>query len=311
MMKKVCPICDLPLGKLNYCPSCRRIIRHPVYWKADYCLNNQASVRRPVKEIKGREQAVTQTKQEQFGDKKAAKTGRNIIIALAGIIAGTLLISVIASCYLYMQMISSGVSDSAAEEAYEETDYDFTELDDETVRERGIPCNGYGHFQTDGRTLAMVMQQFIEESEYGYTIDSFDIYSNNYDMEEQGIVISWYETIYSLTLKDSDNESVYQYIDVNYDTATGALHEYQSSLCSKEASLSYLEHFLRMVEEREASGGKDLVLDIMTQAAAGIEQKNGTLIVEGAFEISIYPTESGVGVYVAYYEPGGENEQEL
>lgn len=39
MTRKICPICDLPLGAFQYCPRCRRIVRHPYIVNADYYLN--------------------------------------------------------------------------------------------------------------------------------------------------------------------------------------------------------------------------------------------------------------------------------
>ena len=40
MMQKICPICD---GKLkgNYCPFCRRMVRHPLTWDIGYYLNER------------------------------------------------------------------------------------------------------------------------------------------------------------------------------------------------------------------------------------------------------------------------------
>lgn len=48
-MKKICPICDLPVNEMNYCPRCRRMVRQPVLWQADYYLNE----RRPDYENRG------------------------------------------------------------------------------------------------------------------------------------------------------------------------------------------------------------------------------------------------------------------
>jgi hypothetical protein len=41
MMKKICPVCDLPVNETNYCPRCRKIVRQPVLWNADYYLNER------------------------------------------------------------------------------------------------------------------------------------------------------------------------------------------------------------------------------------------------------------------------------
>ena len=39
MVKKICPICDLPVNATGYCPRCKRIVKHPYLQNADYYLN--------------------------------------------------------------------------------------------------------------------------------------------------------------------------------------------------------------------------------------------------------------------------------
>ena len=41
MMKKMCPVCDLPVNAGNYCPRCRRVIRNPYTQNVDYYLNER------------------------------------------------------------------------------------------------------------------------------------------------------------------------------------------------------------------------------------------------------------------------------
>lgn len=327
MKKRMCPICDLPVNDMNYCPGCRRIIRRPVLREVNYYLNENRprnarvpEIRRPsAAAAKPREEAAKPKEILKPKDEKPSRIGRDILIAMGILVGGIFLSAAIAIMKLSVEELNADSGDFYTESEYEEEDYGLTEMDEETVRKIGEPCSGYGHFQADGRTVTEELKQFIEESGFGYTIDSLDTYSSNYEMEDQEGIISWYETLDSFTLSDentaglseSDDGYVYQYVDVNWDTATGEIHEYQSALCSKEASLAFLERFLSLVEEAEASDGESLVPGIMEQAAKGIEKENGIRIAVGAFDISIYPTENGVGVYVSYYEPGEEKEQEI
>ena len=41
MIKKMCPVCDLPVNAGNYCPRCRRVIRNPYTQNVDYYLNER------------------------------------------------------------------------------------------------------------------------------------------------------------------------------------------------------------------------------------------------------------------------------
>ena len=43
MIKKMCPVCDLPVNAGNYCPRCRRVIRNPYTQNVDYYLNERHS----------------------------------------------------------------------------------------------------------------------------------------------------------------------------------------------------------------------------------------------------------------------------
>ena len=44
MIKKMCPVCDLPVNAGNYCPRCRRVIRKPYTQNVDYYLNERHPV---------------------------------------------------------------------------------------------------------------------------------------------------------------------------------------------------------------------------------------------------------------------------
>lgn len=39
MLKKICPVCDLPIGATGYCPRCKRVIKKPYLREVNYYLN--------------------------------------------------------------------------------------------------------------------------------------------------------------------------------------------------------------------------------------------------------------------------------
>lgn len=344
MMKKICPVCELPVNELNYCSRCRRVVRRPLLWKADYYLNerppaferdltngagdqreNTAPVPgKPVQPVynKGTNPPVPSLSRgtDRSSDTRKKKAEKNVLTSAAGIIAFILFLSmnVVPTA---IEAVKRGLSLPGNYEtafSYEESGY--TEFDEEEVIAAGERCTGYDHFPVDGKLIADSMWEYLSSSDYGYQVDQGDIYSDNYEYQEEEGPISYYETIESFSLEDEisaqmdpyDEDYLYQYVDVNYDTATGELHDYFSSLRNKEASLDYLEEFLRLTEEAAGiSPEESSIPAIMEQAQAGVLQESGAFILEGMFNINIYQAEDTVRIYVAYNNPQVPEDQEI
>lgn len=361
MIKKICPICDLPVNEMNYCSRCRRVIRQPSLWRSDYYLNERrpdyensrdlhkpdspgnhqkGNVRDTARQKNASQRPVTPGYQEekksavpasgynpsqpsQPSQTGQAKKGRKSLAPLTGII--TLLIvlnavpKVIGSIGRLIDEKSNYSDNSNYETAAPYDDSGFTEIEEEEVKASGEPCDGYLHFPADGRQIAASLEQFFQETDYGYQVGDGAVYSDNYIFEDENEPLSYYETIESFSFEDEatgqldpgDESYVYQYVDINYDTATGELHDYISSLKDREVSLVFLQEFLRLTEE--AAGipqGESSIPAIMEQARTKEWQEEGIFITEGLFDISAYLTNDGIRIYVSCGNPQVMESQE-
>jgi hypothetical protein len=188
-------------------------------------------------------------------------------------------------------------------------DSGFTQLEEDDVIASGIPCEGYSHFPVDGKAIADAMGQFVNENNYGYQIKPEDVYSDNYELELDDGWVSYYETIIGYYLEDEktsqlkpeDEGYVYQYVEVNYDTATGEMHDYLSSMNNEEACLAYLEHFLKLTETAASVPLEESSIPSLIEGIrVGLDQENVVDLTEGIFNVTVYREEDMVRVAVSY-----------
>lgn len=404
MMKKMCPVCDLPVNAGNYCPRCRRVIRNPYTQNVDYYLNERhpehetecgfhnpyleadhhgesgnpaSSAGRPVQgrpvqghPVQGRpaqgspvqggpvqgSTATNKPVQRPFSgaaasgggrtpgtgsingsyrnpaegsgayrtatggygagsrptgtgsmkpEGKKSNAGKTVLIMAA---VGLVTIAMVAFTNLegYLSDYLKGAAETT--EAYNyDYESDFTRLNDEDVIEAGEPCMAYYHFPADGVYVSEQLLAAVESSDFGYKLDSDELYTDNYLYDDT----SYFESIRSLYLEDNlsetrDDEYTDQYIDVNYDTATNELHEYATRFYSSEASLTFLERFLTATEESSGIAAEDRKADeIMEEARDIVKQEQSSYIYEGLFIIEIYryEGEDALYVYASYNDP--------
>ena len=353
MTKKICPVCDLPVNEANYCPRCRKVVRKPVLWDADYYLNerrpdyNSHDVhkadgagmpqKRNVQGPTGRKsmtggpvnprQNIGRPSPKPAGSHNPPQPSRpgqekgrkNSTVPVVISVALFVLINALPRI---IGTVNRAITDEKSinyETAVPYDDSGFTELEEEDVKAIGESCTGYDHFPADGRQIAASMGQFFNETNYGYEIEEGAVYSDNYQFEEEGGPISYYETVESFSFEDEatsqldpgDEDYVYQYVDINYDTATGELHDYISSLKDRENSLVFLGEFLSLVETGAGIPQEESSIPaIMEQARTGEWQEDGAFITEGLFDINLYLTEDGVRIYVSYSNPQVMESQE-
>ncbi|WP_333647607.1 hypothetical protein [Lacrimispora sp.] len=319
MMKKICPVCDTQLGDTNYCKQCRRVVRQPVMWNTDYYLNEM----RPGGEKEGEQKAALQRKPVPVPtpprNSPAGKSGK--IYVYGGIAAGMFFVLLVfVFCIGLMLAKESNVNNRSNWEEEYYGDSDYLEFEEEDVKSAGVPCTGYEHFPVNGKEAADAMNRFFIESYYEYQVEREAVYSDNYGFEEETGVVTYYQTLESFSFEEevpegqeTDGEDyVYQYADIDYDTATGDLHEYSSFLKSEEASFAFLEEFLRVVEslalipEEESS-----ISGIMEKARADFAENGEGFVLEGLFYVSIYQEEDGVSVFVECGAPVEIEDQEL
>ncbi|MDR7810899.1 hypothetical protein [Lacrimispora sp.] len=353
MMKKICPICDFPVNEANYCPRCRKLIRQPLLWNSEYYLNerrpanNSHDVHKPdgagkpqnrnVQGAAGRKSPIERpvNPRQNVGRPSSKPAGsynpsqpsrpgqekgkKNSTVPVVISIALFALINILPRIIGTVNRAITDEKTSNYETAVPYDDSGFTELLEEDVKAIGESCNGYDHFPVDGRQVAASMGQFFNETNYGYEIEEGTVYSDNYQFEDEGGPISYYETVESFTFEDEatsqldpgDENYVYQYVDINYDTATGELHDYISSLKDRENSLVFLGEFLRLVETGAGIPQEESSIPaIMEQAGTGEWQEDGAFITEGMFDINLYLTKDGVRIYVSYSNPQVMESQE-
>lgn len=354
MKKKICPVCDLPVNKYNYCTRCKRKVRRPVMWDADYYLNerppalprneiNQQGSYEPLHqtpvlpENQGKHRPVglpasvgpVRSSGPAAGTARPQTAKKKGFASAAGIaaLAMFVVLNVLPPAFraIFIDHAISGINETVS--PYDDSGY--REFDEEEVSEAGERCNGNSHFPVDGRELAASMRQYVVDSAHGYWVDGEDTYSDNYGFEDETGLTTYYETTKSIYLEEeapgeemsgesalgesaSEEDYAYQYVDVNYDTATGELHYYASSLKNNQASLDYLEEFLKLTEGMIGISGEDSsISQIMEQAGTGILQEEGAYILEGLFDISIYRNEDEVTVFVYFNDPQLAEDQEV
>lgn len=322
MKKKICPVCDLPVNELNYCPRCKRVVKKTLEWEVDYYLNEKRpnhpysaeSQNKPIQQMK----AEGEQRREQGGEKLNRKQAEIITFA-----ASLAIFIVVSFSFIKVSSFSGSEDINNDYEFFEDAegydDYGYLELDESEVREAGIACTGYNHFDIDGAAMADSMWNFLNQSVFDYRFEKVELYSNNYEInyEEDG-PFSYYETIQGINIEEadsqltpSDDNYIYQYVDINYDTATGQLHDYVSSLKNEEASFTYLEEFLRLAEAESGIAGEDSRIEsIMEQLRANTGQENGAYLLEGIFDINIYTDEDVLRIYVCYNNPLAALDQE-
>lgn len=368
MLKKMCPVCDLPLKPGNYCTVCRKVVRRPVTWEVDYYLNenhpgNEAdcgyhnpqfeadrhgdkgttgrpgvparSVNRsgpagnpvrPAGQTSGNPvRPISQTLGNPMRPAgqpvKASGEAKKPWNAFAG--AGVAIVCVLLSAGITIakegfKSITSYYEDSQSMEIEEEydslEDYGYNELDEAEVIAAGKPCDGFFHFPGDSSRMIESMGGYLKNSDFGYTVSGEDLYTYNYEALDDRGKFSYFEKIYSFTMEDdntrgldfSDDDYLYQYVDINYDTVTGQVHEYNSCFYNEEASYVCLEEFLRQMEAEAGVSNEDSRFEeVLLQV-----RNDRAYIIEGIFEINIYRTEGQVEIYVTYNDPIAAANQE-
>ena len=304
MMRKICPVCDLPVNEISYCPRCRRVVKKPVYWEVNYLLNEKRN--QTVMPAGQRPAATTTVNQSTVHTPLPGKGSSNVLLFIVILfIVITTLASVIISC-----AVNATSLESKYETAVGYDDYGYRDLNEAEVAAAGEHCSGFDHFDTDGRDISRSMIQYLEKEEYGYSVISKETYEDNYEFKQDGDPLTFYETVESVYLipeaakeAGSDVDS-YEYVDINYDTATGELHRYVSYLEDQEATLAYLKQFLLNTEAGcKVEADQSSADSIIEQVQARIDQREGVYILEGIFDVTIYIYEDRIQVYVSYNNP--------
>ncbi len=117
--------------------------------------------------------------------------------------------------------------------------------DDDEVIAAGTACDQLGHFDFTAVSLLDDLYDILKEQDLD--VREIDTSSFNEVFEDGG---SWYETLITFSLDVPGDDTDYQRLTLNYDTATGALHEIDLFLSDEDRLLSLVRALLTMLNER-------------------------------------------------------------
>jgi hypothetical protein len=188
-------------------------------------------------------------------------------------------------------------------------DSGFRDLVEADVKAAGNPCNGYDHFPVAGKEIHDSLGQYIEANNYGYLLRPQDVYSDNYEMGTESEFVSYYETTVGYYLEDEvtsklspqDEGYIYQYVEINYDTGSGEMHDYMSNLTNEEVSLNYLEQFLKLTETAaDVPAENSSIPVIMEQVRGGLSRGEEVIFTDGIFSLYVSREDDSIQTTVSY-----------
>lgn len=121
---------------------------------------------------------------------------------------------------------------------------DYRELTDEEAKDYGGPCTDEAHFAVTIEDLQTPMQELIHT--YPLPVTGTDTYSHNTVYSDETTWFSSTDTYYI------EAEDTYAYVDFNYDTATGQLHQIYLSVPGRGSAADMTKQFLLMLNDADA-----------------------------------------------------------
>lgn len=326
MVKKICPICDQVMKLPHYCPNCRSWVREPYVREVTYYLNerhpeqesfcsyhddaysqagtvqNRPSQNRMQQNRFPQEYSVpnrppleldNNSRRDRKSSSSLAVTAIIMILAIAFQACGALGTSYKAVTNRTESLIDNTQYDvdlgTYTGDFHEEWGDEYQELTDAEVRAAGEACSSVAHFDISGPELVSPVMWILEEE--GLEVSGTNTYSYN-EVYDDGT--TWYGTWTSLDLRDGGMGG-YQYVELDYDTATGALHQIDITLEDKTILAEVTAEILELLGERDAlpkgSECAERVREELIEAAEreeGYQLEQGSLRVEGIAYDSCY-----------------------
>lgn len=177
----------------------------------------------------------------------------------------------------------------------EETESNYRELDEADVIARGERCNTRGHFDVMGKVLEQPLLDILKNE--GLAVVRQDTYSYNeaYDNGE-----TWYTTWTSIEVA-GEKEDGYQYVELDFDTGTGELHEISLSLDDSERLTEITGQILRLLADQgEIDAGADCFGRVEAELPAALKGGAGYNLLEGAVLIEGISYENTYAVYISH-----------
>ena len=177
----------------------------------------------------------------------------------------------------------------------EEIQSDYLELDEDDVAALGERCNARGHFSIQGRLMEQPVMDILKSA--GLQVGRHDTYSYNqaYDDGE-----TWYTTWISIEVA-GETEDSYQYVELDFDTGTGELHEISLSLEDPEQLTSVSSGILAaLAKQGEIEAGADCLTRVAEELPDAIQGGMRYNLLEGAVLIEGIAYEDCYIVYISH-----------
>lgn len=177
----------------------------------------------------------------------------------------------------------------------EETEDNYLELDEDDVAALGERCNAMGHFSVQGRLMEQTVLDILKNT--GLQVGHHDTYSYNeaYDNGE-----TWYMTWTSIEVV-GETEDSYQYVELDFDTGTGELHEIILSLDDKEQMTSVTcEILAALAKQGEMEADADCLTQVAQELPDAIQGGIYYNLLEGAVLIEGIAYEDCYTVYISH-----------
>lgn len=296
MVQKICPICDKVMDSAHYCRNCRSWVKHPYVRDVGYYLNEPHPL--PEARTSLEDGASPDGVWKPVGDSRPryGSSGAAVLFVTAAVICVMVLFS---GQFLYLLQSVTGPPveyDIDLGEYTGEEDEIGHMVDEDAVAVRGEPCNTRGHFAVQGRMMEQPVLDLLKRE--GYQVGRHDTYSYNeaYDNGE-----TWYTT---WTFIEIEGDS-YQYVELDFDTGTGELHEISFSLKDPEKLAAVTCGILEALAKQ---GGIDADADFMERVAGelaeSIRKEEGFALLEGAVLIEGIAYKNNYTVYISHNMDG-------
>ncbi len=255
MLQKICPICEQTMKLSHYCKNCRQFVKTPYVRDVTYYLNERhpegekhceyhrtyEGEKSPAPYVRPAPSVPANFRPEKRKRAAGGTGGRKTVYAVIG---AMVLIQIIGSAKIVIDKIDSFGNDTETDE--------FRTMSDDEVQSAGVACNSNGHYSIEGICMAEEIERIIKETRYN--IDDMSIFSFNYESEEydDGPWTSYGTTIlYDISLSEKVQENIFsESVTVDYDTATGQLHEVSFSMTEPGSAALLAEKILDFLQEQ-------------------------------------------------------------
>lgn len=268
MMQRICPVCDQVMKHAHYCSACHSWVKDPVYMNVTYYLNERhpkneahcsyhnaeeehtnagAERRKAVRSSSGRERSV-KTERAVRTTEKGASGQSKMVIEKKNPVRKLILLYIFLMVVIWLFRLLSGMAGSFSDITGSIFDSisgsDFRELTDEEARAYGGPCTDEPHFEVTIEALKSPIRELFDTCQI--PLAGTDTYSHNTVYSDETTWFSSTETYYM------EAEDTYAYVDFDYDTATGQLHQIYLSVPERDSITVLTKQFLLMLNDADA-----------------------------------------------------------